>query len=136
VKLAIIAIVLIDITIAVLWFYDPTYPTAQVIVRPVQMRQLIVGADPMIEPHVPDTARSNYCTFHGHARTETVVRLTYGTPLPDASYNAHRQAQQTLFPNAWNYVHAGCTCYTATQTVVRYCPQCRAEEQRWKREHQ
>ena len=32
-KLAIITIVLIDITIAVIWFYRPSYPTAQAVVR-------------------------------------------------------------------------------------------------------
>ena len=37
VKLAIIAIVLIDITIAAIWFYRPTYPTAQMEVIPMMV---------------------------------------------------------------------------------------------------
>jgi len=135
VKLAIIATVLICITIAVLCLYHPTYATTQltVTVRPLPSRN--VGVNFMVKPPIPDAALSNYCSLHAQARSDAIVPLAYGTPPPDASY-AHRHAQQTLFPNAWSYVYAGCMGYTATQTVVRYCPQCRVAERRWKREHE
>ena len=135
-KLAIIAIVLIDITIGVIWFYRPTYPTAQAVVRPVTFQPL--RPRPV---YIPASATSQVCQLHGHIRTNGVVRVYYGTPGWSAESDVFDRAKTAGFPNSWRSLHGGCVVEiingqrSATQAVVSICPRCREAEQRWRKQH-
>jgi hypothetical protein len=134
-KLAIIAIVLIDITLGAIWLYRPTYPTAQPSarwLRPPESFVVRAGEDFMAEPRIPEAARSDYCTLHRKLRIEASVPISYGTPMPDATYYAYQRAKSSLFPNAWSGVEGGCALHAATRAVVRFCPECRTAERNWK----
>lgn len=131
-KLAIIAIVLIDIAIAVTWFHRRGHPD----VRPVTIQTL--RPSPV---HIPAEATSRICQLHGSIRTNGVVRVRYGTPSWSVEAEAFDQAESTLFPNSWRSLHGGCVVEiinsqrNATQAVVSICPRCRKAEQRWRNHH-
>jgi hypothetical protein len=131
-KLAIITIVLIDITVAVIWFYRPSYPTAQIVVRPVTFQP----ARPR-PVYIPAGATSQVCQLHGHIRTNGVVRIYYGTPGWSAESDAFDRVKSASFPNSWRSLHGGCVIdqRSATQAVVNICPRCRETEQRWRKQH-
>ena len=135
-KLAIIAMVLIDIALAVIWFCRPSHTTAQAAVRPVTI--------PLLRPrpvYIPAEATSQVCQLHGRIRTNGVVRVRYGTPVWSAEVEAFDQTESALFPNSWRSLHGGCVVEiingqrSATQAVVSICPRCREAEQRWRKQH-
>ena len=134
--LAIVAILLIDITIAVIWFYRSLHPAAQPLVRPVRIQPL--RPSPV---YIPASATSQVCQLHGEIRTNGVVRVRYGTPVWSAESEAFDRAESASFPNSWSSLHAGCVFEiingerSAAQAVVSICPRCREAEQRWRRQH-
>ena len=135
-KLGVIAIVLIQITIAVIWCYRPSYPTAQIttLVPRVMAQPLHSRPRPL---YVPATATSQVCQLHGRIRTNGVVQVRYGTPVWSAEAEAFDKAKSALFPNSWPSLHGGCviTDRSALEAAVSICPRCREAEQRWKKEH-
>ena len=73
------------------------------------------------------------CLVHNTARIEEIVPIAYGLPgRPDPAYAA---AETNSFPNTWYRVPGGCCVEPETEEMVRYCPECRKTERRWRANH-
>ena len=81
--------------------------------------------------NVPAEALQKDCALHRIARATGGVQVTYGNPVVAREY---LEAKARLFPNAWYYVQGGAEASpdSPKQATVRYCPTCRAAEQRWR----
>jgi hypothetical protein len=81
---------------------------------------------------LPAHALQKECTLHRVARMSGAVQVTYGEP--GAVAREYLEARSRSFPNAWFYVDGGlaATPDSPRQATVRYCPTCRATEQRWR----
>jgi hypothetical protein len=81
--------------------------------------------------NVPAGALQKDCALHRIARVTGGVQVTYGNPAVAREY---LEAKASLFPNAWYYIEGGAEAGpdSPKQATVRYCPTCRAAEQRWR----
>ena len=81
--------------------------------------------------NVPAEALQKDCALHRVARATGGVQVTYGNLVVAREY---LEAKARLFPNAWYYVEGGAEASpdSPKQATVRYCPACRAAEQRWR----
>jgi hypothetical protein len=81
--------------------------------------------------NVPAEALQKDCTLHRIARAAGGAQVTYGNLAVARPY---LEAKARLFPNAWYYVEGGAEAgpESPKQAMVRYCPTCRAAEQRWR----
>lgn len=83
------------------------------------------------EMNVPLEALQKDCALHRISRSTGAVQVTYGNLAVAREY---LDARARFFPNAWYYVPGGAeaTPDSPRQATVRYCPTCRATEQRWR----
>lgn len=70
------------------------------------------------------------CPVHGAKLCLGQVPINYGLPMVD---DDDRQAWK-LFPFANEYVSGGCCIEAETRAEVKYCPVCRSEQTKWRRE--
>ncbi len=82
-------------------------------------------------PQLPAEALQGDCALHHVARTAGPVQVTYGNLAVAREY---LDARAKLFPNAWYYIEGGTemTPGSPRQVTVKYCPNCRVAEQRWR----
>jgi len=80
---------------------------------------------------VPAEALQKDCALHRVSRSTGAVQVTYGSP---AVAHAYLDARARYFPNAWYFIEGGAeiTSDGPRQATVRFCPTCRAAEQRWR----
>jgi hypothetical protein len=81
---------------------------------------------------VPAEALRKDCEVHRIARATGVVQVTYGNPVAVAQ--EYLDAKARYFPNGWYYLEGGAEAAPESprQATVRFCPTCRAAEQRWR----
>jgi len=81
---------------------------------------------------VPAEALRKDCELHRIARTAGAVQVTYGNPAAVAP--EYLAAKARFFPNGWYYLDGGAEASPdgPRQVTVRFCPTCRAAEQRWR----
>lgn len=72
------------------------------------------------------------CHVHGCPLQRGAAQVVYGLVFPDPE---ERPARRRLFPNARTVVLGGCRVGPETTWEVRFCPDCRAAEESWLREH-
>lgn len=80
---------------------------------------------------LPMEALQKDCALHRISRSTGAVQVTYGSPAVAREY---LDARARFFPNAWYYVEGGAEAMpdSPRQATVRFCPTCRAAEQRWR----
>lgn len=136
-KVAIIAIVLMDITIGLIWFGRHSHRNAQHDDPPIAILSSLRPRPVFIPPE----ATFQVCVLHGNIRTNGVVPVYYGTPGFSADYETFDKAKRASFPNSWTSLHGGCVIEiingerSATQAVVNICPLCREAAHLWKEQH-
>ena len=83
---------------------------------------------------VPAEALQQQCALHRVAHATGVVQVIYGNRAVVAPQYTNAKAR--YFPNAWFFIEAGAEAAPESprQMSVRYCPACRAVEQRWRKQ--
>ncbi len=73
------------------------------------------------------------CLLHNVEMDTEAVPVLYGQPQENSET---RQAMQMYFPNARMVVFGGTSPTEMTSQLVRYCPKCREQRDRWLMQHQ
>jgi hypothetical protein len=84
----------------------------------------------------PDEAdKFAQCPVHSEWMKAAEVPISYGFPAPREKY---WNAAPVLFPNARNYIHAGCVVTTGSPKSGQalYCASCRTAEKVWVKENE
>ncbi len=69
------------------------------------------------------------CQVHCVELEKGKAPVFYG--LPDSPPMDYLDAQKTLFPNSFLFVLGGCLIDDKTESVVKFCPNCRQAEKVW-----
>jgi hypothetical protein len=83
---------------------------------------------------VPAEALQKHCALHRVAHATGIVQVIYGNRAVVAPQYTNAKAR--YFPNAWFFLEGGAEAVpeSSRQMTVRYCPTCRAVEQRWRKQ--